>query len=1163
MDSGSDNTRQTRRRSSLVRKFLRCGRPGIPLWVLVGVLILFLGGTLTGVWIAGKEFAVDALQDLQDALTRTIVSSTERAVEEHLAAPFVHLLSMESEFDPVYGGASMNNSDYFSPFCTDVPGTGTPTSPFCSPQCVVDDVSCAPQAIFTLAQACRVRVKQVSGFFMGSRAGYFAGVMCDDYTDENATYSLPLEVSHMNGTRDDQNNLLRWYYDPMNKDFTLFNYSMVRNDYDIEERSWFAAASKTREFFFTKPYTCFTTGTDCVSGTYGIYSKSGEFEGAVEFDFSLETINTILRDAWVSNRAGGLVILNVTDSSVPANASYTAWYSDAPRGKEIMEAVVAEVKYSMKEEEGEWSYRTAIDGSIYHIRVVHINPKLNNRTINLVTDTGELQPLDWKLVVFLPRSYFFGTIDRYTQISLYVFLGVVVFALFVITGATTFGLIMPIRRLSMAMDEVSRIRFNNEKVACIGSQKGILVHEILVMNAKFGVMVGLLKEWFTFLPEPVAAKFAGENPLDNPSESSGFVSLRHSEASIMSGLKSFGLRKKLGTILCAECDVALLATSSSAIQFTEVSQKLVSTLLRAKDEAGVVLSVMAEKIVITYNCQRNCSQHAEVACRCALTASAKMGGTPRSYEGTSFVITSSQLWVGTVGTEAHRSPVVYGDAMLQAVSLGYLAKVINLRIMATGVINDSLPRLHMRPVDIVALQTVSNIAHARVMEVHVFEVLDESPQHSRGYLSAFAALHRMNLPEARAGFIKYLRTLNSRDHQAVRLIQLTLALESLEVRDKHYCRQLPGWVDFESQISEDQLPSEVLRMMERWEAPQHSIREASLTAVQKPKEEKYQSSEGSRTTLSTVATHGRDGVRAPISFKDPESASFYTRSNRVLGRGGYGTVYLSMSSEGHLVAMKTIKLPQSPEDLPGALPGTGQPLADLCFSAVEAHIETIRLEAKLLSDIAHENIVSYISSGELDGWLIIVMEYMSQGSLSTILKDFRQKNRGVPDESARRYILQVLNALKDLHSNLVVHCDIKPDNVLLSTDGVCKLIDFGSAKRVGEPVDYTRARGSPMYMSPEACRRQIHTASDIWSLGVMLCELITGELPWTLSPSDADKPERVMFLMEQGMLTPHFGAPIVVSKCKDFVTNCLDRDPNKRPTASELLLDSFILDQPD
>lgn len=198
-----------------------------------------------------------------------------------------------------------------------------------------------------------------------------------------------------------------------------------------------------------------------------------------------------------------------------------------------------------------------------------------------------------------------------------------------------------------------------------------------------------------------------------------------------------------------------------------------------------------------------------------------------------------------------------------------------------------------------------------------------------------------------------------------------------------------------------------------------------------------------------------------------------------LGRGAMGIVYKAVDPViGRTVAVKTIRLSEQ---------GTGLKRAEL--------LARFQTEARAAGLLTHPNIVVVYDAGEEDGWYYITMELVEGKSLQALLDG----GHSFPLPRTLRIMDQTCNALQFAHERNVVHRDIKPANLMLTADDTVKITDFGTAKilQFGSTQQTSHVMGTPSYMSPEQVKgRAVDGRSDIFSLGVMLYEMISGEKPF-------------------------------------------------------------------
>ena len=216
-----------------------------------------------------------------------------------------------------------------------------------------------------------------------------------------------------------------------------------------------------------------------------------------------------------------------------------------------------------------------------------------------------------------------------------------------------------------------------------------------------------------------------------------------------------------------------------------------------------------------------------------------------------------------------------------------------------------------------------------------------------------------------------------------------------------------------------------------------------------------------------------------------------------------------------------------------------------------------KMEAEVLHQMSHSNITMYIESFVENSKLYIVMEHADGGDLTGAIAKRRKSGIRWPEDEVMRIFVQLCLALKHVHEANILHRDLKAQNVFLTTKGIVKLGDFGIAKVLDADEDQARTQiGTPYYLSPEICESKPYgRKSDVWSLGVILFELLTLEMPFqaTSLPSlvhliCTTEPPYNKVQGQGNTSTERYSNGMLA-----LVKSMLHKDPDRRPSVKQLV----------
>uniref|UniRef100_A0A7S3GCV5 Protein kinase domain-containing protein n=2 Tax=Palpitomonas bilix TaxID=652834 RepID=A0A7S3GCV5_9EUKA len=254
------------------------------------------------------------------------------------------------------------------------------------------------------------------------------------------------------------------------------------------------------------------------------------------------------------------------------------------------------------------------------------------------------------------------------------------------------------------------------------------------------------------------------------------------------------------------------------------------------------------------------------------------------------------------------------------------------------------------------------------------------------------------------------------------------------------------------------------------------------------------------------------------------------KKGQIIGHGNFGKVFLGLGDTGDFFVVKQANF----------------------VEADDADVKHLEDEIVMLYKLRHRCIVSYLGAEKnlREQTLSIFLEYMSEGSIADLLKKFGSLNENI----VVKYLRDIVDGLRFLHSKRIVHRDIKGQNILLSAAGTVKLADFGLSRSMNSQSNLKSLKGTPSFMAPEVIKSDGYgTKADIWALGCTTVQMLTGKAPF----SQFSNAHAAMFHIASGKATPDVPAGASPA-CQDFLRLCFRHNPDERPTAEDLLQHPFL-----
>lgn len=264
--------------------------------------------------------------------------------------------------------------------------------------------------------------------------------------------------------------------------------------------------------------------------------------------------------------------------------------------------------------------------------------------------------------------------------------------------------------------------------------------------------------------------------------------------------------------------------------------------------------------------------------------------------------------------------------------------------------------------------------------------------------------------------------------------------------------------------------------------------------------------------------------------KAPDSTSEFYRIGKVLGRGAFGKVSLTVHRlSEEMVAIKSINKEYLTDD---------------------SSRQKVMKEVKILKKMRHKNIIQLLDTFETSKHIIFVMELCSGGDLLNYVR----KRRKLTEDYAKAIFKQILEALHYCHKLNILHRDIKLDNIILDSEGVIKVGDFGVSKIVESKQTMYDQCGTPAYIAPEILRDKGYKGFgiDVWSAGVVLYAMLYGTVPF--------RAQNMSELHDMIVKAKYSLKAEISEPARDLIKKILEPDPRKRLTIPQILSHPWFSD---